>query len=63
MIDLTIDKKGLDILASMKGKTLKSLEGEYFHKFHRFSEIVRFKRTVKQTQLPGRLAVGSTFEG
>jgi hypothetical protein len=42
VIDLTIDKNGLDILASMKGKTLKSLEGEYFNKWHRFSEIVRF---------------------
>jgi len=42
VIDLTIDKNGLDILASMKGKTLKSLEGEYFQKWHRFSEIVRF---------------------
>lgn len=42
MIDLTIKKKMLEILASMKGKTLKSIEGEYLYKWHRFSEIVRF---------------------
>lgn len=42
MINLTIEKNSLDVLASMKGKTLKSIEGEYFQKWNRFSEIVRF---------------------
>ena len=42
MIDLTIDKGMLELLASMKGKTLKSIEGEYFQKWQRFSELVRF---------------------
>lgn len=41
-VDLTIKKEMLEELASMKGKTLKSLEGEYFQKWNRFSEIVRF---------------------
>ena len=42
MIDLTIEKNNLAILASMKGKTLKSFEGEFFPKWNRFSELVRF---------------------
>lgn len=41
-VDLTIKQEMLEILASMKGKTLKSIEGEYLYQWHRFSEIVRF---------------------
>ena len=42
MIDLTIKQEMLEILASMKGKTLKAIEGKYLYQWHRFSEIVRF---------------------
>lgn len=42
MIDLTINDEMLKVLASMKGKTLKSIEGQYYRKWEHFSEIVRF---------------------
>ena len=40
MVDLTIKKDMLAILASMKGKTLKSIEGWYNPRFCYFFEVV-----------------------
>ena len=37
-----ITKEMLDILSSMKGKTLKSIEGEYLSGYKKFCEFVRF---------------------
>lgn len=42
MVDLTIKKDMVDILSSMKGKTLKSIEGEFQPKYKHFRELVRF---------------------
>ena len=42
MIDLTIREEMIEIMASMKGKTLKSIEGSFWFKSKEFSEIVRF---------------------
>lgn len=42
MIDLTIKKEMLAILSSMKGKTLKSIEGRYDFDTKTFMELVRF---------------------
>lgn len=41
MVDLRIEHKMLEILASMKGKTLKSIEGWYLPKYKGFIEFVR----------------------
>ncbi len=42
MVDLTIKEEMIGIMASMKGKTLKSIEGKYSFKWKEFLEIVRF---------------------
>jgi len=42
MVDLRIEQNMLEILASMKGKTLKSIEGWYLPKYKGFIEFVRF---------------------
>ena len=42
MVDLTISEDMIEIMASMKGKTLKSIEGDYRFKWKRFLEVVRF---------------------
>lgn len=42
MTDLTIQGKMIDILASMKGKTLKSIEGVFDFESQTFLEIIRF---------------------
>ena len=41
MVDLTINDEMIEILSSMKGKTLKSIEGNYWFKCKDFLEIVR----------------------
>ena len=41
MVDLTINDEMKDILSSMKGKTLKSIEGKYDFDRDEFKEIVR----------------------
>ena len=41
MVDLTIDDEMKDILSSLKDKTLKSIEGNYWFLCKEFSEIVR----------------------
>ena len=41
MVDLTINEEMKEILSSMKGKTLKSIEGNYWFLCKEFSEIVR----------------------
>ena len=42
MVDLTISEEMIELMASMKGKTLKSIEGDYWFEGKEFSEIVRF---------------------
>ena len=42
MVDLTISEEMIEIMASMKGKTLKSIEGDYRFKWKKFLEVVRF---------------------
>jgi hypothetical protein len=42
MVNLTISEEMIEIMASMKGKTLKSIEGNYLFESKEFSEIVRF---------------------
>ena len=42
MVDLTIKKEMIDVISSMKGKTLKSIEGDYRPKYKAFTEFVRF---------------------
>ena len=42
MVDLTISEEMIGIMALMKGKTLKSIEGNYWFKCKDFLEIVRF---------------------
>lgn len=42
MVDLRIEQSMLEILASMKGKILKSIEGWYMPNFKVFMEFVRF---------------------
>jgi hypothetical protein len=42
MVDLTIKKEMIEIISSMKGKTLKSIEGDYLPKYKVFMEFVRF---------------------
>lgn len=42
MVNLTMNEDMLEILASMKGKTLKSIEGEYRLPYKNFREFVRF---------------------
>ena len=51
MIDLTIKQDMLDILASMKGKTLKSIEGNYDFKSKTFTELIRFNLGQFSTEL------------
>lgn len=41
MIDLTIQDKMLDIMTSMKGKTLKSIEGVFDFENQTFIEVIR----------------------
>ena len=41
MVDLTIKDEMIEILSSMKGKTLKSIEGYYRFKWKEFLQIVR----------------------
>ena len=41
MVDLTISEEMIEILASMKGKTLKSIEGDYSFKWKEFFQPVR----------------------
>ncbi len=41
MVDLTISEEMIEILASMKGKTLKSIEGDYAFKWKEFFQPVR----------------------
>ena len=41
MVDLTIKDEMKEILSSMRGKTLKSIEGNYWFLCKEFSEIVR----------------------
>ena len=41
MVDLTISEDMIEIMASMKGKTLKSIEGNYWFKCKDFLQIVR----------------------
>ena len=41
MVDLTISEDMIEIMASMKGKALKSIEGNYWFKCKDFLEIVR----------------------
>ena len=41
MVDLTINCEMKDVLSSMKGKTLKSIEGDYRFDMKEFTEFVR----------------------
>ncbi len=42
MVDLTISEEMIEIMASMKGKTLKSIEGNYWFMCKDFLQLVRF---------------------
>ena len=50
-VDLTIKQEMLEILASMKGKTLKSIEGNYDFNNRTFVELIRFNLGQFSTEL------------